>query len=130
MAATGTVVRREGVRVVELRPGVLGEDLGDLAMRLQPAVVLEHPREDVLGGEVPLGLDDVGLEPVRRPPGRDAVGVARLVERRVDRIPREAHARLDVVQPRQRAERQLDDVMEMLEAVAVAELEAELAEAA
>ena len=52
------------------------------------------------------------------------------MERGVDRVPPEPHRLLHVVQEGPRAERQLDDVVDLLEAGAVAELEAELEEAA
>ena len=52
------------------------------------------------------------------------------MERGVDRVAAETHRLLHVVQEGPRAERQLDDVVDLLEAGAVAELEAELEEAA
>src|SRR5262245_40626678 len=58
------------------------------------------------------------------------VGVGRLMERGVDRVPPETHRLLHVVQEGPRAERQPDDVVDLLEAGAVAEFEAELEEAA
>ena len=128
MAATGTSLPAEPVGVVQRRPLVLGEELGGGLLRAEPGVVLPHPREDVLGGEQALGFDLVGQQPVRGPAGRHAVRVRRLVERRVDRVAAEAARRLDVVQERRRAERQLDHVVEQLEPGAVAEPHAELPE--
>ena len=52
------------------------------------------------------------------------------MERGVDRVAAQAHRVLHVVQEGRRAERQLEDVVELLEAGAVAEPHAELAEAA
>ena len=82
----------------------------------------------MLGGEVALGLDLVGQQAMGRPARRHAVGVRRLVERRVDRVAIEANAVLGVVQERERPERQLDDVMQQLEPGAVAEPQPELPE--
>src|SRR5262249_23046202 len=45
------LVLREPVDVVERRPLVLGEDLRRLGERLERAVLLEHPRIDVLARE-------------------------------------------------------------------------------
>ena len=117
------LVAAKPVGVVQARPGVLRQDLGGRPMGAQPAVVLPHPREDVLRREEPLGLDLVGQQPLGRPARRDAVRVGRLVERGVDRVPLEPDAGLGVVQEGRRAERQLDDVVEQLEAGAVAEPE-------
>jgi outer membrane protein TolC len=48
--------------VVQARPRVLGEELGGRPVRLERAVVVEHPREDVLGGEADSVPDLVGEE--------------------------------------------------------------------
>ena len=96
------------------------------------AVVLEHPGEDVLGGEGHAVADLVGQQPVGRPARGDAVGVGRLVEGRVDRVA----ARSGRHRSRRRAGRPATPIgssitwWRQLQAGTVAEPHAELPEAA
>src|SRR5262249_50818668 len=83
------------------------KDFGGGAMRVQPGEVLPHPAEHVLGREVTLRRDLVGHRPLCRPARGRPVGVGRLVECGVNRVPPEAHRFLHVVQEGPRAERQL-----------------------
>ena len=95
------LVLGQPLRVVEVGPFVLGEDLGGLGERPQRPVVLEHPRVDVLAGEERRVVPQlVGEDALGRPAGRDARGVAGLVDHRVDRVALERHRRLHVVQER------------------------------
>src|SRR5262249_54977567 len=116
--------------VVKARQGVIRKDQGGGAMRAQRREILPHPPEDVLGGEVTFLGDLVGHRPLGRPARGHPVSVGRLVECGVNRVPPETHRLLHVVQEGPRAERQLDDVVDLLEAGAVAEFEAELEKAA
>ena len=110
---------------------MLGEDLGGLAQRRQRAVVLEHPREDVLAREQLRALAvDVGQQAVGRPAGAAAVRVARLVDDRVERVASEGGRRDGVVQEGGRFGRELEQVVELLGAVAHPEHRPELAHAA
>src|SRR5206468_1789366 len=99
------LVLAKAIGVVELRPLVLGKEVGRRPVQTQRRVVLPHPREDVLGREIAVLLDRRRQEAGRRPAGREAVGVGRLVEGGVERVPSEASAILRVVQECWRAER-------------------------
>ena len=125
------LVLREPGRVVEARPVVRGEQLGRVAQRRERAVLAEHPRVDVLAGEqLGRGLVVVREHALGRPARRAAVGPARLVQDRVERVAGEAQRTVDVVQERRRVGRQLEQVVQRLEARAAAEQPAELAQAA
>ena len=101
--------------------------LGGLAQRGQRAVLLEHPRIDVLAEEeLGLGLVGGGQQALRRPPRRAPVGPARLLEHGVERVAREAERRVDVVAEGGRVGGQLEDVVQGLGAVAHPQHAAEL----
>src|SRR4051794_16682367 len=125
------VVAGELLGVVEPGPLALGEEVRRLAQRPQRAVVLEHPREDVLAEEQrPVLAPGVRHRALGRPARRDAVGPARLVDERVERVAGEAEGALDVVRERGRVGVELEHVVEELGADAHAEAVPELAQTA
>ena len=86
-------LRAQDVRVVQARPLALGEQVRRLAQRRERAVVLEHPRVDVLAGEQVLDLLELGRQhALGRPARRAAVRPAGLVQDRVDRVAGETRA--------------------------------------
>ena len=103
----------------------------DLARRGQRAVVLEQPREDVLAGEqLRLGIEDRRPHPLRRPVRDPAVGPARLVQQRVERVAGDPELVGGVVQEGRRLRRELEQVVQLFRAVAHAQLVAVRAQAA
>ena len=103
--------------------------------RAQHRIGVDHPGVDHLAGEVQRGrrrpargrveLGELGPDPLRRPPGRAALGVARLVQQRVQRPAGEAELVHHRVQERVgelvAGERVLQQVVQRVAAVGLAE---------
>ena len=95
-----------------------------------PAVVVPHPGEDMLPAEQFTGHRVFGGQAVRRPACGAAIGIAGLVQRRVDRVALPGRGLLRIPQEGRRREGQLEQVMQPLEPGAVAQPHPGLAEAA
>ena len=94
-------VGAQHVLVIQPRPLDGGELVGDVARRRQRPVFLEHERQDVLAGEPLRVLVELRRAGALRGPVRDtAVGVAGLVQDRVDRVAGDAELVRRVVQER------------------------------